>query len=127
MCANSVSKALGEPQGRDRAAFPGPSVSGVDLRIAWDGRTVLRKVRLTQLVRDGGMRLRDAARVTGRVVDGEVVDVHLPRFGSAADVAEALRAIGVTVANATGIDGRTLVTTESSDHRRITTSERHHR
>lgn len=127
MCANSVSKALGDPQGRARAEFPGPSVSGVDLRIAWDGRTALRKVRLTQLVRDGGVRLRDAARVTSRVVDGEVVDVHLPQFGSAADVAEALRAIGVTVANATGIDGRTLVTTESSDLRRITTSDQAHR
>jgi hypothetical protein len=97
MCANSVSKALGEPQGRDRAAFPGPCVSGVDLRIAWDGRTALRKVRLTQLVRDGGIRLRDAARVTGRVVDGEVVDLHLPAYGSTADVAEALRTIGVAV------------------------------
>jgi hypothetical protein len=97
MCANSVSKALGAPQGRDRAAFPGPSVSGVDLRIAWDGRTALRKVRLTQIVRDGGVRLRDAARVTSRVVDGEVVDLHLPRYASTQDVAEALRAIGVAV------------------------------
>jgi hypothetical protein len=97
MCANSMSKALGEPQGRDRAAFPGPSVSGVHLRIAWDGRTALRKVRLTQLVRDGGVRLRDAARVTGRVVDGEVVDLHLPRYGSTADVMKELRAIGVVV------------------------------
>ena len=81
MCANSVSKALGEPQGRDRAAFPGPFVSGVDLRIAWDG----------------GVRLRDAARVNSRVVGGEVVDLHLPRYASTQDVAEALRAIGVAV------------------------------
>ncbi len=117
MCANSVSKALGEPQGRDRAAFPGPSVSGVDLRIAWDGRTALRKVRLTQLVRDGGIRLRDAARVTGRVVEGEVVDLHLPAYGSTADVAEALRAIGVAVTIPAPVRRGGMVMTTGTDPR----------
>jgi hypothetical protein len=117
MCANSMSKALGEPQGRDRAAFPGPSVSGVDLRIAWDRRTALRKVRLTQLVRDGGVRLRDAARVTGRVVDGDVVDLHLPWYGSPVDVAEALRAIGVEVTIPAPVRRRGMMMTTGTDPR----------
>jgi hypothetical protein len=117
MCANSVPKALGEPQGRARAVLPGPSVSGVDLRIAWDGRTALRKVRLTQLVRDGGVRLRDAARVTGRVVDGEVVEVHLPAYGSTADVAEALRAIGVAVTIPAPVRRRGMMKTAGTDPR----------
>ena len=124
MCANSVSKALGEPQGRDRAAFPGPSVSGVDLRIAWDGRTALRKVRLTQLMRDGGVRLRDAARVTGRVVDGDVVDLHLPWYGSPVDVAEALRAIGVEVTTPVRIEGRGMVTAVADAPRSMASNDR---
>jgi hypothetical protein len=104
MCANSVLKALGEPQGRDRAAFPGPATSGVKLLIAWDGRSALNKVRLTQLLRDGGVRLRHAAQVTAWMLNGTKVDASLPAYGSPEDVAEALRAIGVDVIRAEPAD-----------------------
>jgi hypothetical protein len=75
MCANSVVKVL----------------------IAWDGRSALRKVRLTQLLRDGGVRLRDAAQYTAWLLNGTTVDTVLPAYGNPEAVADAFREIGVDV------------------------------
>ncbi|MFN8720493.1 MAG: hypothetical protein ACK5YI_06665, partial [Rhodospirillales bacterium] len=64
-------------------------------------RTPLSKVRLTELLTDGGVPLHVAFGATNNVVDGMTIGMSLPKFGDPEAVANALRAIGVDVQTAT--------------------------
>ncbi len=67
---------------------------GVDIRIkGWTPG--LEKVRLTKTLRAGGVGLREAAKMTGDVLKGEEVRVHLDQFETIEEARTALRGIGV--------------------------------
>lgn len=55
----------------------------------------LRKVQLTKIFRDGGVGLDQAARLTGEVLAGREVRVHLGQFDSLPAARAALGRIGV--------------------------------
>jgi hypothetical protein len=67
---------------RDRGAadsrHPSPS-GGVRLTLR-PADEFFEKVKLTQAVRDGGVRLRDAVKVTEALVGGGEVTVELPKY-----------------------------------------------
>lgn len=78
-----------------QAASRGQSDSrGVDVVIkGW--RPGLRKVQLTKTFRAGGVRLSEASRLTGQVLEGHEVRVHLNQFESVAAARRALLGLGV--------------------------------
>jgi hypothetical protein len=55
----------------------------------------LRKVELTKTFRDGGIGLNAASQLTGRVLQGEEVRVHLDQYPTVEAARAALRRLGV--------------------------------
>ena len=67
---------------------------GVDVVLkGWT--TGLNKVRLTKMLRDGGVGLSEASTLTGKVLDGVEVRVHLNQFATLGAARAELRKIGV--------------------------------
>lgn len=70
--------------------------TGVDFWIqGWEPG--LNKVALTRFLRDGGLPLHEASRITGRVLGGERVHVTLPLLTSRENTVAALQGIGVKI------------------------------
>ncbi len=82
------------------AAFPTPSDSqGVDIALkGW--RMGLNKVQLTKTPRAGGIGLSEASKITGQVLEGQEVRVHLNQFPTLSRARAALMAIGVAEVSA---------------------------
>lgn len=67
---------------------------GVDVVIkGW--RPDLRKVAVTKTFRAGGVPLSEASRLTGEILEGREVRVHLSQFDSIASARDALTSLGV--------------------------------
>lgn len=68
--------------------------SGVDVVLkGW--KTGLNKVRLTKTLRAGGIGLSDASKLTGQILDGATVRVHLSQFRTVAIAQAELTKIGI--------------------------------
>lgn len=88
------------PQDGTRAGSPARSASG-GVRVTLEGwKPGLNKVRLTQLLRDGGNDLATASRMTGDLLDGKSVTVRLRQFDSISAAQAALSDIGVETVRA---------------------------
>jgi len=70
------------------------SRAGVDVRI-YGWRAGIRKVTLSQTFRAGGKTLTEAAELTGQIMKGEAVEVHLTQFDTLEHAREVLTEIGV--------------------------------
>jgi hypothetical protein len=82
---------LGQTQGERPASS---ASGGVEVRLqGW--RTGLNKVQLTKTFREGGAGLAEASRMTGALLDGEVVRVRLAQFDSVESARSALERLGV--------------------------------
>ena len=67
---------------------------GVDVRIqGW--RAGIQKVTLSQTFKAGGTTLTEAADLTGRIMKGEAVEVHLSQFATVDEARRALSALGI--------------------------------
>lgn len=58
-------------------------------------RTGLNKVQLTKTFRAGGISLSEAAKLTGQVLDGIELRVHLDQFPTLGRAQAVLREIGI--------------------------------
>ncbi|MFO7484364.1 hypothetical protein [Oceanibaculum nanhaiense] len=88
------------PQDGTRAGSPDRSASsGVSVTLeGW--KPGLNKVRLTQLLRDGGNDLAVASRMTGDLLDGKSVTVRLQQFDNVPAARSVLSEIGVETVRA---------------------------
>jgi len=55
-----------------------------------------KKVGLSKLMRDGGLSMADAMRVTGEILEGRGVYVFLPNFHDPIELMHGARALGLT-------------------------------
>jgi hypothetical protein len=55
----------------------------------------LNKVQLTKTLRAGGIALSEASKITGQVLEGQEVRVHLNQFPTLNQARDALTKIGV--------------------------------
>ena len=72
----------GEPRAQTRVMSRDRSCSGGVYVTLKGWRPGLNKVRLTQSLRDGGVKLADAVRLTGEILEGREIRVHLDQFES---------------------------------------------
>ena len=73
-------------------------VSGSGVSVILSGwEPGFNKVRFTQVVRDGGLGLRDAMSITRRVLNHETVQLSLPAYTDRRSVVARLRDIGTHV------------------------------
>ena len=95
MSARSRSTASFAPQAPARAASRLRSSSaGIELRLrGW--RPGFDKVRFTRLLRDGGLGLREAVDLTGRLLADQEVSVRLGQYVDRAAAVAAFTEIGV--------------------------------
>ena len=95
MSRNSRSMAFVGQPGQARAEHRQSSgSSGVDVCIqGW--RPGLNKVQLTKTLRDAGITLSFASRLTGEILEGNEVRVHLSQFTTVEEARAALTGIGV--------------------------------
>ncbi len=95
MSRNSKYTGFAEQPAPRPDAFRDRCVSqGVDVVLkGW--RTGLNKVGLTQIFRAGGVNLNQASRLTGEILDGHEVRVHLKQFATLAAAQAELDEIGV--------------------------------
>jgi hypothetical protein len=102
MSRSSRSAATAAQPAQRREDGPESSASrGVEVAIkGW--RPGLNKVRLTQALRDGGLGLQKASKLTGAVLDGQEIRVRLEQFETVAAARSALMAIGVETVAAIG-------------------------
>lgn len=83
---------------RLRVIGPERSASaGITVRLCRAAPQSLKKVRLTQTIRDGGLGLKEAMAVTEQVMLGDAVTVTLPKVHDREALIERLSAIGVMV------------------------------
>jgi hypothetical protein len=54
----------------------------------------LNKVSLTKTFRAGGIRLNEASKLTGEILDGQEIHVHLKQFSTLASAQAELTKIG---------------------------------
>lgn len=88
-------KASGARPEPDRGGNPNAFASGgVDLALqGW--QPGLNKVQLTRTLREGGLGLSQASRMTGQLLEGAEIRVHLSQFSSVQAAREVLCSIGV--------------------------------